>query len=108
MADPIHNDKSPGTALAPVVAVANLELLEERAFVEKSREISGQVNIRREVERRTVVLSTFDGSTPASSPLLRRWLGAQQEPFIPNSITANGSDVVFGYTAPAPAGLLPV
>lgn len=57
--------------------------------------------------RRTVVLSSFDGSPPAASQLLRRWLAAQQAPFAPTAITSDGSDLVLGYAVPSPTGLLP-
>ena len=58
--------------------------------------------------RRMVVLSAFDGAAPASSPLLRNWLTAQQAPFAPTGITANGTDLVLNYPVPSPTGLLPL
>lgn len=58
--------------------------------------------------RHTVVLSSFDGAAPASSALLRRWLLAQQAPFAPTALTPNGPDLVLGYPAPSPTGLLPI
>jgi hypothetical protein len=58
--------------------------------------------------RRMVVLSSFDGATPSSSQLLRTWLAAQQAPFAPASVVANGPDLVLNYPAPSPTGLLPL
>lgn len=58
--------------------------------------------------RRMVVLSSFDGSAPTSSQLLRTWLAAQQAPFAPASVTADGADLVLDYPAPSPTGLLPL
>jgi hypothetical protein len=58
--------------------------------------------------RRMVVLSSFDGAAPSSSQLLRTWLAAQQAPFAPASVVANGPDLVLNYPAPSPTGLLPL
>ena len=58
--------------------------------------------------RRMVVLSSFDGAAPSSSQLLRTWLAAQQAPFAPASVVANGSDLILNYPAPSPTGLLPL
>jgi hypothetical protein len=58
--------------------------------------------------RRMVVLTSFDGAAPASSQLLRTWLSAQQAPFAPASVTADGLDLVLNYPAPSPTGLLPL
>ncbi|HEY0816099.1 MAG TPA: hypothetical protein VGE11_22725 [Pseudonocardia sp.] len=57
--------------------------------------------------RRMVVLSSFDGSAPAASQLLRTWLAAQQAPFAPSSVTTDGTDLVLNYPVPSPTGLLP-
>jgi hypothetical protein len=58
--------------------------------------------------RRMVVLSSFDGNAPSSSQLLRTWLAAQQAPFAPASVTADGPDLVLNYPVPSPTGLLPL
>lgn len=62
------------TATNAVMEVGRLELREERAFVERRREIAGQVRVRREVERRvetvevellteTIVIEVVAGSS---------------------------------------------
>jgi hypothetical protein len=56
--------------------------------------------------RRVVVLSSFDGTAPASSALLKTWLAGQQAPFAPTGVTAAGPDLVLSYPVPSPTGLL--
>ena len=58
--------------------------------------------------RRMVVLSSFDGAAPSSSQLLRTWLAAQQAPFAPAGVVADGADLILNYPAPSPTGLLPL
>ena len=61
-----------------------------------------------EALRRVVVLSSFDGTAPASSTLLKTWLAGQQAPFAPAGVTADGPDLVLNYPVPSPTGLLPL
>ncbi len=58
--------------------------------------------------RRRVLLTAVDGMPAAGDPqpLLRAWLSAQQPPFIPSTIEADGSALLIAYPAPTPAGLL--
>jgi hypothetical protein len=60
-----------------------------------------------DLPRRRALLSVVDGVAPASSELLRTWLGAQQPPFKPSLIQPAGSALLVGYPAPPPSGLLP-
>ena len=58
--------------------------------------------------RRRVLLTAVD-DMPASGdpqPLVRTWLEAQQPPFVPSSIEADGPALLIGYSAPTPTGLL--
>ena len=56
-AAPLALEPSALGAEQAITEVGRLELREERAFVEKRREQSGQVRVRREVERRTETLT---------------------------------------------------
>ncbi len=52
-----HEQQDRVVAAEGVTEVARLELLEERAEVEKRREVTGRVQVRREVEQRTETLT---------------------------------------------------
>lgn len=60
-----------------------------------------------DLPRRRAVLTAVDGTDPASSELLRTWLSGQQPPFVPTLVAPEGPNLVVGYPAPPPGGLLP-